>query len=112
MPEPNFDVVAWGRRRWDAAPRRLRFTAANRKGAEAWQKKLRPKLVELVGGFPPRTPLNPKILETREFPAYTRETIVFESRPGLTVYSYLLLPKRQAAPPGRRPLHPGSRPRR
>ena len=98
IPEPNFDVVAWGRRRWDAAPRRLRFTAADRKGAEAWQKKLRPKLVELVGGFPSRTPLNPKILETREFPAYTRETVVFESRPGLTVYSYLLLPKDKPRP--------------
>jgi dienelactone hydrolase len=98
MPEPNFDVVEWGRRRWQAAPRRLRFTATNRKDAEAWQERLRAKLVELVGGFPPRTPLNPKILETREFPSYTRDTIVFEPRPGLPVFSYLLMPKEKPRP--------------
>jgi dienelactone hydrolase len=100
-PEPNYDVVEWGRAQWQRAPLRLRFNAASAnspKAAQAWQKKLRAKVEELVGGFPARTPLNPKVLETREFPAYTRETILFESRPGLPVFGYFLRPKNVPGP--------------
>jgi len=93
-----FDTLDWTRKRYEAMPRRMRFNATTRKQAEAWQKKLRAKLVELVGGFPDRTPLKPKVLETREFPAYTRETIVFESRPGLDVFGYLMIPKTKGRP--------------
>ncbi|MBI5086652.1 MAG: acetylxylan esterase [Acidobacteria bacterium] len=97
-PEPNYDVVAWGRQRWEQAPRKMRFQAKTAKQARSWQKKLRAKMVELVGGFPARTPLKARILETREFAGYTRETIVFESRPGLEVFAYLLLPKNGPRP--------------
>src|SRR5215510_8387280 len=48
----NFDPVYWGRKLHEAAPLRMTFKAANRRQAEEWQKKLRPKIVEMIGGFP------------------------------------------------------------
>ncbi len=95
----QFDSLEYSRARYAEMPRRLRFTATSRKQAEAWQKKLRAKVEELVGGFPARTPLKPQILEKADFPNYTRETVIFESRPGLAVLGYLLTPKAQKQRP-------------
>ena len=94
----EYDSLAWTRKRYEEMPRRLRFQAKDRKGAETWQKSLRDKLTELMGGFPRRTALRARVLEGREFPAYTRDTVVFESRPGLGVFGYLLIPKAKTGP--------------
>src|SRR5260370_24579876 len=78
---------------------RLTFRAQTRKQAEAWQKKLHAKLVELLGPFPASSPaLNAQTLEVREFPGYRREKFVFESSTGLNVLGYLLTPS-GAKPP-------------
>src|SRR5262249_6808487 len=74
------------------------FNAQNKKDAESWQKKLRPKITELLGGFPAKSPLHPVTLEKRDFPGYKRERIVFETRPGVGVLVYLLTPDKPAAP--------------
>jgi dienelactone hydrolase len=94
----EFDTLAWTLKLYDTMPRRMRFDATTKKAAEVWQKKLRAKVTELIGGFPQRTPLQPRILEKKEFPGYTRETIVFQSRPGLGVFAYLLIPEGRKAP--------------
>ncbi|MBI3696982.1 MAG: acetylxylan esterase, partial [Acidobacteria bacterium] len=95
----RFDPVAYTLDLYAAAPRKLRFQAANAKQAEAWQKKLRAKLTELVGGFPAqRDPLRPVTLETREFPGYRREKVVFDSRKGVSVLAYILTPKGAKGP--------------
>lgn len=96
--ETLFDSLEYSLRRAQEMPRRLAFQASTRRQAEAWQRRLRSKLVELVGGFPPRTALKAQLLESREFPHYRRETVVFESRPGLGVFGYLLLPKGKPQP--------------
>ena len=89
-----FDPVAFSLKLYESAPLRLGFKAQSRKQAEAWQKQLRPKITELLGGFPAaRTPLRPRTLEKREFPNYTREKFVFETKPGAMALGYLLLPK-------------------
>jgi dienelactone hydrolase len=94
-----FDPVAFTRKLYESAPLRLTFRAQDRKQAEAWQRKLRPKIAELLGGFPAeRSPLKPETLEVREFPGYRREKLVFQSRPGSYVLGYLLTPAR-ATPP-------------
>src|SRR2546427_1020010 len=93
LDDRRFDPVVYTRDRYSAAPRRLRFQARTRRQAEEWQKALRAKLTELVGGIPSaRPPLRPVTLETRAFPGYRREKIVFDSRPGVSVLAYLLLP--------------------
>ena len=48
----NFDPVLFSQPLYESAPLRLTFRARDRKQAEAWQKKLHAKLVELLGGFP------------------------------------------------------------
>jgi dienelactone hydrolase len=89
----GFDPVGWSVDLIDAAPRRLRFQARTRAQADAWQRDLRQRVTELVGGFPARRePLRPVTLETRTFPAYTREKILFDTRPGVSVLAYVLLP--------------------
>lgn len=91
---PGFDPVDWTRKRHASAPLKMTFRATTRKEAEQWQKRLRAKVAELVGGFPDRAPApQAQTLETREFPGYTREKIVFESRPGVNVLAYVLKPK-------------------
>jgi dienelactone hydrolase len=91
--------VLYTRKLYESAPLRLTFRAENRKQAEAWQKRLRPKIAELLGGFPVKGgALRAQTLEVRDFPAYRREKFVFESRPGLFVLGYLLTPRGSAAP--------------
>ena len=99
LADRRFDPVVYTRDRYSAAPRRLRFQARTRRQAEEWQKALRAKLTELIGGIPSaRPPLRPVTLETRAFPGYRREKIVFDSRPDVSVLAYLVLPER-AQPP-------------
>lgn len=95
----NFDPVVFSRRLYESAPLRLTFRAQTRKQAEAWQKKLRAKLVELLGPLPVSSPsLNAQTLEMREFPGYRREKFIFESSPGLNVLGYLLTPSGSKPP--------------
>jgi dienelactone hydrolase len=95
----KFDPVAWTLDRYQAAPLRLTFRAESRKQAEAWQKSLCAKLVDLVGGFPTqRSLLRPQTLEVREFPTYQREKFWFESRPGVGVLAYLITPVNAKTP--------------
>jgi len=95
----KFDPVAYTVDRYAAAPRRLRFQAGSRAEAERWQTTLRTKLTELIGGFPSdRTPLQPTTLETRTFPRYRREKIVFNSRSGVTVLAYVVKPSQAPNP--------------
>ncbi len=95
----GFDPVLYTRKLHDAAPLQMTFRAENRRQAEAWQKKLRVKLTELLGGFPQkRSPLEAQTLEVRDYPGYRREKFVIQSRPGLYVLGYLLTPKTGTAP--------------
>jgi dienelactone hydrolase len=99
----GFDPVAHIRDLYAAAPRQLRFQARTRADAEAWQRALRAKVVELLGGLPvtqgtPAAPLRPATLDTRSFAKYRRDKIVFDSAPGVSVLAYVLVPSRVAAP--------------
>lgn len=94
----ELDPVRWTKERYASAPLRLTFRATNRADAEIWQQELRAKLIELIGGFPERTPLQPETLEVRQYPGYRREKLVFQSRPGVAVVGYLLTPAGRKAP--------------
>src|ERR1039457_2433719 len=94
-----FNPMLHTRKLQESAPLRMTFRAKTRAEAEQWQRSLRAKVLELVGGFPEkRSPLQPQTLEVRDFPGYRREKFVFQSRPDLTVLGYLLAPK-DAEPP-------------
>jgi dienelactone hydrolase len=99
VDDRRFDPVVYTHDRYAAAARQLRFQARTRTEAEEWQRTLGSKLTELIGGFPSeRQPLRPVTLETRAFPGYSREKIVFDSRPGVSVLAYLLLPANATRP--------------
>src|SRR5580698_9905981 len=67
----GFDPVLYTKKLHDASPRRMTFTAETRRQAEQWQKKLRVKLTELLGGLPADASLlDPQTLEVRDFPGY------------------------------------------
>ena len=79
--------------------RALAFDAPGRTEAELWQRELRGRLVDLLGGFPAKPcPLSPTVTETVELRGYTREAVHFQSRPDSTVFGYLLTPKPLRAP--------------
>ena len=95
------DSILWRTR--TNATRRRRAGCASRPGRGRRRKRgsgrLRAKLTELIGGFPSaREPLRPVTLETRTFPGYRREKVVFDSRPGVSVLAYVLIPTSAAAP--------------
>jgi dienelactone hydrolase len=95
----SFDPVAWTLKRYQTMPLEMTFKARDRKQAEAWQKRLRGKLTELLGGFPAeRSALKAETLEVREFPKYRREKFVFQSRPDFSVLGYLLTPLEKKGP--------------
>jgi dienelactone hydrolase len=99
LADRHFDPVAYSLDVFAAAPRRLRFQARTRSDAETWQKTLRTKLAELLGGLPTeRSPLDAFTIETRTFPGYRREKVVFNSRPGTSVLGYVLIPDNARRP--------------
>jgi len=99
LADRHFDPVAFARDVYAAAPRTLGFQARTRDDAEAWQRTLHTKLTELLGQFPAeRSPLHPVILETRSFSGYRREKVVFDSRPGLSMLAYVLVPPSARTP--------------
>ena len=94
MFQDHLDTLAFSHEMYNHASRAMAFQASTSVEAEGWQHNLRAKLVELLGDFPgKRCELLPRVTETREFPTYTRETVLFQSRPNMTVFGYLLLPK-------------------
>ena len=89
----TFDPVAYGLERLARTPRKLAFSARTRQDAEEWQRELRLKVTELLGGFPDvRVPLRPITLETREFPGYRREKVVVDTAEGVSLLAYVLVP--------------------
>jgi dienelactone hydrolase len=77
----------------------MTFQATNKADAELWQRQLRVKITELLGGIPASGgAVKAETTEVRDFPDYRRERLMFESKPGVGVQAYLLTPKSVAPP--------------
>ena len=57
-----------------------------------YQEQLRGQVLERLGGFPVRTPLNPQVTGTIERDGYRIEKVIYESRPNHFVTGALFLP--------------------
>src|SRR5690606_34002111 len=57
------------------------------------REQVRETILELLGPFPERTPLNARVTGTVEGDGYRVEKIVFESEPGFMVTAALFLPE-------------------
>ncbi len=64
-----------------------------------WQRELRAKFIESLGGFPDRTPLNAKVVGKIDGDGYRVEKVIYESRPQFFVTAVLYLPKTKAPYP-------------
>lgn len=64
------------------------------------QKDLRAKFIASLGGFPEKTPLNPRITGTAQRDGYRIEKIIYESRPNHHVTAVMYLPDGQPPFPG------------
>lgn len=64
------------------------------------QQALRARFVEALGGFPERTPLNPRVTGTLRAEGFLIEKVVYESRPGHHVTANFYLPQGKGPFPG------------
>jgi cephalosporin-C deacetylase-like acetyl esterase len=64
------------------------------------QKELKAKFIESLGGFPERTPLNPRTVGSLQRDGYRIEKVIYESRPNHHVTANLYLPDGQPPFPG------------
>jgi cephalosporin-C deacetylase-like acetyl esterase len=62
------------------------------------QNQIRTRFLAALGEFPKRTPLNPQVVDQIEFPGYTLEKLIYESRPHYFVPANLYVP-RHVPPP-------------
>jgi dienelactone hydrolase len=68
-----------------------------------YQKRLREKFLEVLGGMPDRTPLNPKVTGIIHREGYRLEKVIFESQPKHYVTAALFMPDAEK----RKPPYPG-----
>jgi dienelactone hydrolase len=61
---------------------------------------LRQRFLDALGGFPEKTPLNPKIVGTNKNDGYRVEKVIYESRPNHHVTANLYLPEGKGPFPG------------
>ncbi|WP_231969003.1 alpha/beta hydrolase family protein [Thermoanaerobacterium sp. RBIITD] len=78
---------------YDTSIRSMGFELYDLSDFNQWKAELRKKLIELLGGFPERSPLEPQVIELKEFDNYTRKKVVFESALYIDVPVYVLIPK-------------------
>ena len=78
--------------RLDAEADRKWRSVEGRAAYDAHRKDLHAKMLEALGEFPERTPLNAKVLGTVRKDGYRVEKVLFESMPGLFVTANLFLP--------------------
>lgn len=60
---------------------------------EQWEKKAREKLMELLGDFPEKVPLNAEIESVEDCGEYERRKVVFDSEKNMSVPCYVLVPQ-------------------
>lgn len=71
----------------------LAFNAETVAEWKTWRRKLKSKVLELLGGMDdPRCDLQPRVLERKQMDGYTREKVVYSSRPEMLVPAYILIP--------------------
>ncbi len=90
---PLFDSQAYSLSRYAGTTRRLGFEATTVQDAKNWQIQARQKLSELLGILNvERVPLEPAFGETIQKKDYTRQTVVFTTRPAMSAFGYWLEP--------------------
>jgi len=87
-------------RELSARPPRRRFASSTKDDWQEWRAGLLPELCKLLGPFPAtHCDLNTTVVESVQSDAYMQHRITYETRPGVTVPAYLLIPDKPLASP-------------
>ncbi|HQK22582.1 MAG TPA: alpha/beta hydrolase family protein [Candidatus Latescibacteria bacterium] len=90
-----FDPMVFFRELYKSITPMYTYSAKDPSEHARWERGLRRKFVELLGGFPAtKEPLSPEVSEIVEFPDYVRERVLFNTRPLMSVPAYLLRPNK------------------
>ncbi len=82
--------------KWDAVRAGIRTPA----DIEERNRFVRDRFLKMIHGLPPRTPLNPKLVRTRDLDGYRIENLMFESRPDYWVTANVYVPVGRGPFPG------------
>lgn len=91
------DLSSVARGLWETRARQISQlrTAAEIEQRQSWA---RAKFIELLGGLPEKTPLNPRITGTLQRDGYRVEKVIFESLPKFYVTANVYVPTAGSAP--------------
>jgi dienelactone hydrolase len=90
----RFDSLAFSQSRYREMTPQLSFRAESDEEAEAWKRKAREKLLELLGPMPREVvPLELELGEVKAKDGYSRRTVTFATRPNMSAFGYILMPK-------------------
>lgn len=79
---------------YEQASREYAFKASNEAEWSVWREQLKPKFIELLGGFPQvKSELKVKLIEEVDCLDHIRQRVEFESYPGFAFPAYVLIPK-------------------
>ncbi|MGC8794471.1 MAG: alpha/beta hydrolase family protein, partial [Bryobacteraceae bacterium] len=90
-------LTAIARQCWERRAQAIASIATPAQVAER-QAYIRNKVLEALGGFPEKTPLNPRITGTLEGDGYRVEKLIFESLPRFYVTANVYVPTRREPP--------------
>ncbi len=92
-PELNLEPMQYMWDLYDATEPSMAFDAEDQKQWQVWRHRLKNKFKQLMGGMDtPRCELAPAINKRKRMDGYTRERVVFQSRPNMTVAAWVLIP--------------------
>ena len=77
---------------------RQRLPAYGRQAWELRREQVRVGLLQALGGFPERTPLNARVTKVHRMDGYSIENVIFESRPGFHVTASVFVPEQMVRP--------------
>lgn len=90
----TLDPQTYAHLRIDTAKQSMAWKPGSTEEMHRWQDRLRAKLRRLCGGLDePHRHISARITDVRELPQYRRESVQFESRPGLDLFGYFLTPR-------------------
>ncbi len=94
---PYESVWAWIR----SEKPKLSFDGASYEDFVGWRVKFKERLLELLGRWPKKVPLNPEVVESVDLGDYVREKVIYDVDEYSSVSAYVLVPKDVGS--GRRP---------
>lgn len=79
-------------------PPALSFSCKGRENWSLWHGELRAKIIELIGGFPPKAPLSAEVTDRWDEGTHLRERVLFQSEKGVSISAFILIPKKLKKP--------------